>query len=464
MKKTNKILLAAAITTALTACGSDSNDDNNEVVENSYLRVYHASPDAPAVNVWLDGNEALKGVDYQQSSGMITVPAGMHTVQVEAILPDGTTTTVIPATDLDLAANTEYNVVAAGKVSADGSDNTGFGPQIVTRDALMPEGARVQVMHAAPDAPTVDVFITAPGEDLSMATPFVDDAAYLAATDAVEVPAGSYQIRITDKDDPTMVYFDSGTVEVPAGADWFAAATNNTMAGGSPVALLVDTGEGPLVVQDANSGADIRVVHTISDAPGVDVWINGDAPAMDSPLYNLMYKDKTDYLSVPAASYDFAVGVNGTDPVVVVDALGLEGAELMANYSYTAMAIGNLGDGMDNDELFVVSDDTRRVATEAKLRAIHASTLAGEVDIYVSADATPSEDDVILENVPYKGDSTLLSVMPGEVYIMVTPADDMNTIAIGPAMLNLEGGSITTLVAVDDPDAATGVNVISLDD
>ncbi|MBW8190047.1 DUF4397 domain-containing protein [Neiella marina] len=471
--KTHKLKLAAVISSAilaasLTGCGGSSNNGVKAVStdsEYSYLRVYHAAPDAPAVNVWLNGSPALESVDYQVSSGAIIVEAGTHTVQVDAILADGSTLTVIPETELMLDNEVEYNIVATGKAALIGTgDEMEFGAQIVARDALAPEGARVQVMHASPDAPMVDVFITAPGDDLTSAMPFADNVSFTMATDAVEVAAGEYQVRITLPEDPSTVVFDSGTIDVPAGADWFVAAVTNTDAGSSPVNLLVDAESSSLVVRDAAMEADIRVAHTISDAPAVDVWINGSAPAMDSPLYNLSFKEFTDYLMVPAGDYSFAVGVNGSDPVVVVDALSLD-ATLMAPYSYTAIAIGNLADGMDNDELFVVMDEnTRRVATEAKLRAIHASTLAGDVDIYVSADATPSDDDVILTSVPYKGDSTVLSVSPGMAYVMVTPAGDSSTIAIGPAELALEAGTLTTLVAIDDPMSATGVSVISLDD
>ncbi|MEH6452599.1 MAG: DUF4397 domain-containing protein [Psychromonas sp.] len=467
MKNIKKVVLASLISSLLAACGGSSNNDSDDAAvlpagDMSSLRVYHASPDAPLVNVWLDGAPALEGVDYQQSSGMISVPAGLHTVQIDAILPNGDVLTVLPETELDLVAETEYNVIALGKAALIGSgDAKEFAPNIVTRDVLTPAGGRVQAVHAAPDAPMVDIFITAPDADLSAAVPFADDVEYLAATEAVEVPAGDYQIRITDPNDSATVYFDSGTVTLPAGGDWVALATTNTAAGASPVSLLVDTGDASLLVNDVNSGSDIRVVHTISDAPGVDVWVNGTAPAMDSPLYNVEFKSFTDYLAVPAADYIFNVAVTGTE--TVVDDLTLN-ASLEATKTYTAIAIGALGDGNDNVELYVVADETRRVATSAKLRAIHASTLAGNVDIYVSADATPSADDVILSNVPYKGDSSLLDVTPGEVYIMVTPTGDMNSIAIGPVMLDLAGNTITTLVAIDDPTAPTSVSVISLDD
>lgn len=461
MKNIYKLILASAIATTLAACNSD-NDNLMVDDEKSYLRVFHASPDAPKVDVWLDGKKSLEGVDYQQTSGQISVPSGNHTVQVEAILANGSTVTVLDETDLDLMAGKEYNVIATGKAALLGSDNANaFGPLIVARDYTMPNGARVQAVHSAPDAPMVDLFITAFNDDLSGATPFADNISYKESTEAIEVPAGNYQIRITDPQDSSVIYYDSGEVNVPAGSDWVALATNNTAGGDALVSVVIDTGSSTVVAHDFDTGSDIRVVHTISDAPAVDVWVNGSAPEMNSELYNLAFKEFTDYLTIPAAEYTFNSAVTGTENVV--DALTLT-ATLENAMSYTAIAIGNLADSTENDELYVVVDDKRRVATEAKVRAIHASTLAGNVDIYLSSDATPSDDDTIITNVAYKGDTTLLSIMAGEAYVMVTPTGDMNTIAIGPAMIDFKAGTITTLVAIDDPDSATSVGVISIDD
>lgn len=456
VKKVLASLTSAVALTGLTACDTDKH--------NTYLRVLHASADAPKVNVLIDGKVKLASVDYAQSSGQLELRAGYHTLQLDAILPDGNTVTVLDETRLKFERGEEYNVLAIGKAALLGSGEVdAFAPEIVSREKAMPEGARVQVIHAAPDAPDVDVFITAPGDDLTMATPFADNVPYTASTQAVEVPAGDYQIRITSSVDPETVFFDSGSVSVPSGADWFVAAIPNTGVGSSPVDLLVDTGTGAVVLDDVSTGLELRAVHTISDAPGVDIWVNGTAPAIGTPLYNLEYKENTDYLPLAAGDYSFAVAVSGSDPVAVVDTLSLSG-ELMSNKSYSALAIGNLGDAMNNDKLLLLEDgDTRRVATEAKLRVIHASTLAGNVDIYLSSDATISSDDVKLANVPYEADTGVLSVNAGSAYVMVTPVDT-TTVAIGPAMLPLAGGTLTTLVALDDPESPTSVSVISIDD
>ena len=65
--------------------------------------------------------------------------------------------------------------------------------------------------------------------------------------------------------------------------------------------LMVDNSTDTLLVNDTNTGSKLRVAHTISDAPGVDVWINGSAPKMNRPLYKVEFKGFTGYLDVALA-------------------------------------------------------------------------------------------------------------------------------------------------------------------
>jgi len=63
-------LIATAVMVAgsllLGACGSDSNDSPR-----TQLRVIHASPDAPKVNVLLNGEAVLTEVNYKEGSGFL---------------------------------------------------------------------------------------------------------------------------------------------------------------------------------------------------------------------------------------------------------------------------------------------------------------------------------------------------------------------------------------------------------
>jgi hypothetical protein len=113
------------------------------------LRALHASPDAPAVNIWLNGAPALTGVDYAQGSGFVPVVEEVN-VQVEAIAPGGNL--VVIDADLTLDYSTETTVIAIDDV---------FGPVrplVLTNasDARITDGYfRAQVVHAAQGAPEV---------------------------------------------------------------------------------------------------------------------------------------------------------------------------------------------------------------------------------------------------------------------------------------------------------------------
>ena len=64
--------LAALLVVPLMVACSDNNDNNNpETVNPAQLRVTHASADAPAVNVYVNGALALENVDFKQSSGLL---------------------------------------------------------------------------------------------------------------------------------------------------------------------------------------------------------------------------------------------------------------------------------------------------------------------------------------------------------------------------------------------------------
>jgi hypothetical protein len=43
-----------------------------------WLRVMHASPDAPAVDIWFDDQPLLTNMSYAQFNNYVEVPAGNH--------------------------------------------------------------------------------------------------------------------------------------------------------------------------------------------------------------------------------------------------------------------------------------------------------------------------------------------------------------------------------------------------
>ncbi|WP_161569565.1 DUF4397 domain-containing protein [Veronia nyctiphanis] len=79
MKNIATGLIAGLMALAM-GCNSSSHHETS-------LRVIHASPDAPKVNVKLNGNERLKGVDYGISSNFLTLPEGSYQSILMPICP-----------------------------------------------------------------------------------------------------------------------------------------------------------------------------------------------------------------------------------------------------------------------------------------------------------------------------------------------------------------------------------------
>jgi hypothetical protein len=128
MKYPRFLTLVAGVM-AISACSDSDNDDQPAVPPSAQaeVRITHASPDAPKVNVYVDGALALEGVDYKQSSGILTRAAGAVEVEVRGILADGSETTVIGPAQLDLAENTRTDVVAINTLAA-------IEPKLITDD------------------------------------------------------------------------------------------------------------------------------------------------------------------------------------------------------------------------------------------------------------------------------------------------------------------------------------------
>ncbi|MCH5377948.1 MAG: DUF4397 domain-containing protein, partial [Planctomycetes bacterium] len=185
------------------------------------IRALHASPDAPAVNIWVNGAPALTGVDYAQGSGFVPV-VEENNVQVEAIIPGGNA--IVIDADVQLDYSTETTIIAVDNVAGP------VRPLAITNPSdsrLTPGYFRAQVVHASPSAPAVDVYVTTLGADLNGASPVNGAGTPLAFEDytgQLEVPAGDYQIRITPAGDPDTVVFDSGEIPLAAGADLMIVA------------------------------------------------------------------------------------------------------------------------------------------------------------------------------------------------------------------------------------------------
>ena len=428
---------------ALAAC--DSSNNNRDRSFN--LQVLHGSPDAPAVNVLVDGDTVLSEFDYKEGSGWVNLDEDTYEVQVDGILPGGDVTVIGPV-DLTFDREMTYTIAAVNDVA-------NIEPVVIAQsnEDVAAGSARLFVLHAAAGAPTVDVFVTAPGADLTASAP-VGTFAFKETIGPAEVPAGDYQIRVAVAGDPTAVVFDSGTVPLNEGDDLVIAAVPNTSGGAAPISLVGLVESGSLELLDVGTPTGLRVGHLSSDTGPVDVLVNGAEYLTDVPFTAV-----TGFDPLPADTYNVQVTAADMPGVVAIGPVDLE---LEAGTWYSVLAVGEFA----NIEALIATDDPRPVATSAKVRIIHAAAnpAAASVDIYVTAvGADINTEEPALSSVAFKDNTGYIALPAGDYDVTVTVAGTKNA-AIGPATISIADGDVFTAIARDPVPGETEFGLILLAD
>jgi hypothetical protein len=229
--------------------------------DTAMVRVLHASPDAPAVDIHLDDApvSALTGVPFATISDYLEVPAGDHNVKVFAT---GTTTDPVIDADVSVAAGATYTIAATDALAS-------ITPQVL-QDEPSPscDNAQVRVVHFSADAPAVDVAAagTAPDEAL------VQDLAYPDPSDYLDLPGGSYDLEVRVAGETTVA------LDLP-GVAVEDCMSYSVFAIGSAASPAV--GENPLrvvVAVDGTATADMPA------PPETDTLGSDQAPATGLPL------------------------------------------------------------------------------------------------------------------------------------------------------------------------------------
>jgi hypothetical protein len=454
VKKFSKTLFGTLMAASLLA-GCHNDDDSNgptaPAEQIAFVRYVHASPDAPAVNIRNGATTIASKLDYKQVTPVFRNTAGTLGVSVDAIVPGGTATVIGPA-NVTLAADTSYTVLAVGQVGT-----ATLAPLVVPQASagLAPGYVRAKVVHAAPNAPAVDVYVTAPTAALAT-TQKLGSFAFGQVLGPATLPFGTYRIRVTLANQPGTVVFDSGSVSLNASEDLLLTAVQNTGPGAAPVSLLLTSPSRATAaeVSDVGTPAQVRVIHASPDAPAVDVIANNDCA--HPLLTNVPFPAFSSYLSVPPATYSIKVTAAGNCGAIVIDA----NLTLAAGKEYSVFATGKLA----SIAPYVLTDDRRPLATAAKVRIVHTAPSAGNVDIYVTvpgasiAAATPA-----FANVPFRAETGYVNLAGGTYAVTVTPTGT-KTAAIGPATITVTDGRVYTAAARDAVGGGGPFGLILLDD
>lgn len=223
MKRTLALfLLAAAALSA--AC---SNDDNTGLEGQGRLRIVHVSPDASNLDVVLDG-DTVADLAYLGSSDYIQLTAGGHVMQIS----ETNTTLALIDQDVTVADGADYTVIVGNTLAH-------IQALVLTDNNNTPPAGtiRVRAVHGAPGAPAVDVYVTDPGADLTLASPAASNVTFGQALPYFDAIAGTYEVRVTPTGAKDVI-IDSGAFTLENGQVRTVIAVD-AAGGGEPFDFLV---------------------------------------------------------------------------------------------------------------------------------------------------------------------------------------------------------------------------------
>ncbi len=183
MKRTlRSVFLAAA------ALSAGCHDDTSSTAGDGRLRIVHVSPGAPNVSLVLDGDTVATDLAYLGSSEYLDVPAAGHVFQVA----EANTSNTLIDQDITVADGTDYTILVGDTVSR-------LKAVVLTDDNSIPPAGtiRVRAIQGAPSLGQVDVYVTAPDDDLNLNTPVATNVTFGQVLPYVQPNSGTYQIRVT---------------------------------------------------------------------------------------------------------------------------------------------------------------------------------------------------------------------------------------------------------------------------
>jgi Domain of unknown function (DUF4397) len=422
------LLIALALVAGLLPVSATPVWAQEEMAEaDATLRVIHASPGAPEVDVLLDGQTLLANLAYGTASFYATLTAEEHRLQ---IVPTGQTAdaAVVDET-IDAAPGQAYLVAVYGLLN-----EIGGAVYEVDLGEIEPGNARVRLINFSPDAGDIDLLET--GGDEWFGNVALGDAA-----DYRDLAPGTYSGDVRGDDDRVLETVADLTFEETRVYD--IVVLGQVADDSLEVQSLVTTVSPPcaevLELEGSSGDACIRLVHAAPDAPPVDIYFNDAQIAQ-----GLAFGTATEYVTAPSGGgRGVRVAAEGTpvEEAIIDTALDFDPGQ-----AYELLVTG----GGDDLELTITGTDLRPLAAgQARLRVIHASPDAGAVDIGVEG----SEEN-LFEGIDFRTATEYVVLDAGDYPLEVRPGGEDMTVALQSDAM-LEEGVTYDLVALGRPEDQT---------
>lgn len=422
--KLRLILLTAVIVAVAFSLLGIATPTQAQAAGNAFIRVVHASPGAPAVDVYLDSNPqpAITNLAFGKATDFMQLPAKRYTVTLRPAGTPASDTPILQAS-ITIARNASATVVAQGILQGQGDQGLKLGVYITDRSPTNGK-ARVQVIHTSPDAPAVDV--------LAGTTPVIKGLKFGLGTRAVNLDPGTYDLTVVASGTTTPVVLNLPGTNLAANTIYTVIAFNNL----SNIQTLVLTTSAP-----PPANGFVRIVHASPDAPAVDIYLDrASTPA----ITNLAFGQATDFMQLTAKRYTVSIrptGAPATDKPIFETTVNVP-----ANVSATVVALGELaGRGTKAFKLSTFVTDRSATNGKARVQVIHASPDSLPVDVR-------SGDNVVVKGLGFARASATLNLDPGNYNLAVVPSGAAAPVVINLANTALNADTIYTVIAINTQD------------
>ena len=417
---------------SLVSCGGGGVDTGGNIpITTSFLRVVNTLTDSPTLVAGLDGT-ALTRVSYAQSTGLQQLVAGKKALDVQYVDAAGQAVALIDNEQIDLGVDDQTTVFLVGTLSTKRTKT------VVNRVPDIASGnAEVQVMQAASNAGTVDVYLTDAAADLASATKLTNLAYEQASALATVAPGTNYRLRVTAPGGTTPLY-DSGVFSIVAATRVMFVVVEYFGPGGNGFRVV------QLSAQNATNFANevlpgaFRIANMIADVAAIDLYIGAvsGTPAFQNVAFGSV-----------AALKQFAAG-----PLLCT--VTPAGNATMQLFS------GTVGLSAGDTRTLVVTrsganigaratvDLTRPITGEGQLQIVNAAPTAASIDTYlIKSGATIAGTLASVTNQPplaFAG----IRASPGIFDVGFTPVSSRVPL-VAPVQLAVVDGGIYTVYAAD---------------
>ena len=394
-------------------------------VTNPTIRIVHAVPDGPAVDVVLDDELVVQEIAFGTATEYLPVAPGdrlMHVVPTSGGDP------IIDQT-IGLEGATAYIFVVTGSAAE---------PQLQTfevgLDPIEAGQARLRVIHAAPEAPGVEVAVVGSGE------PLVDGVGFPDGSDYQLLTPGTYDLEVR-LDDSGEVITSATAVTIETGKAYDIVALGE--AGTPNVSLLtleslISLPCSEILGVGERFNTCLRMLHAVPDAAAIDLYVGETLVAE-----GLAYSSATEFVAAP----------NGEQQIRIVPAGGsLDQAladttqTLERGLAYQITATGLAAEGIEATISGV--DLSALPENQARVRVNHASPDTGEIDVAVAGGPTP------FEGIEYRTQSGYVAFDAGS-YVFQLRLSGEETLLIETPEVQLEPGMIYDIYAIGQSENGT---------